>query len=250
MAMGLKSKEEVQLIRKAGQIVAACHKAIARRIAPGVTTLEIDRFAERYMLERGALPAKKGYHGYPYAISASVNEVVCHGLPDSEPLSQGDIVKIDMVADINGWKVSSAWTYPIGDPAPEISSLLDATKLALNRGIMQAKPGKCLNDINHAIALYAERAGYQVITDCDGQGNSRIIHESLSSIENPMGSEIPGQRLKEGMIITIESILTAGQAAVGIAANGWTARTNDGSVTAKFEHTVSITDAGPIILTK
>ncbi|MUT65965.1 type I methionyl aminopeptidase [Paenibacillus sp. NEAU-GSW1] len=246
--MELKSKDEIRSIRKAGQIVAACHKAIAKRIAPGVTTLEIDRFAERFMLERGAYPAQKGYKGYPYSICASVNEVVCHGFPDMVPLSQGDIVTIDMVADVDGWKADSAWTYAIGTPSRETGRLLKMTKLALNRGIAEAKPGNRLGDIGHAIQQCAEQAGLRVITSFTGHGIGRLLHEPPQV--DSKGRAGHGERLREGMVITIEPILTIGNANVYIGTDGWTARTIDGTMSAQFEHTVAITELGPVVLTR
>ncbi|WP_202903213.1 type I methionyl aminopeptidase [Paenibacillus gorillae] len=250
MAMELKSKDEIRSIRKAGQILAACHKAIAKRIAPGVTTLELDRFAERFLLERGAVPAQKGYKGYPYAICASVNEVVCHGFPDMVPLSQGDIVTIDMVAEVNGWKADSAWTYAIGTPSRDTARLLRVAKLALSRGISEAVPGKRLGDIGHAIQQCAEQSGYKVITSFVGHGIGRLLHEPEPSQAKSAGRAGRGERLREGMVITIEPIVTIGDASVYIGMDGWTARTLDGSLSAQFEHTVAITEAGPVVLTR
>ncbi|MDQ0062435.1 type I methionyl aminopeptidase [Paenibacillus harenae] len=244
----LKSKEHIKGIRKAGRIVAACHKAIAGRIAPGVTTQEIDRFVERFMLDRGATPAQKGYKGYPFATCASVNDVVCHGFPDSVPLEAGDIVTIDMVADVDGWKADSAWTYALGRTTAAADKLMKATMLALMEGIQHAYPGRRLGDVGHAVQTRALREGFQVVTSFVGHGIGRQIHEH-PTVEH-RGEPGTGVILEEGMVITIEPILTAGRDDVYIAHDGWTARTRDGAWSAQFEHTVAITKEGPVILTR
>ncbi|EFM10322.1 methionine aminopeptidase, type I [Paenibacillus curdlanolyticus YK9] len=242
-----KSQEDIRRIAKAGRVVAECHRAIASRIAPGVTTLEIDRFVERLMRERGATPAQKGYRGYPFATCASVNDVVCHGFPDAEPLEEGDIVTIDMVADVDGWKADSAWTFPIGRASTRAKRLLRATRNALDRAIAQAVPGKRLGDIGHAVKKSAEESGFAVVTGFVGHGIGRDIHES-PAVENK-GREGKGIMLKPGMVITIEPILTTGSSEVSIGQDGWSARTRDGSLAAMFEHTIAITEKGPLILT-
>lgn len=248
MAVELKTKEHIRGIRKAGRIVAACHKALSKRIAPGVTTQEIDRFVERFMLDRGAIPAQKGYKGYPFATCASVNEVVCHGFPDSEPLEAGDIVTIDMVADVDGWKADSAWTYAIGRTNKAVEKLLLTAEQALVDGIKQAVLGNRLGDIGHAVQARAERAGFEVVTAFVGHGIGKSMHEFPEVLHSGVRGQ--GMKLEEGMVITIEPILTAGKAEVYITSDGWTARTRDGAWAAQFEHTVAITKAGPIILTR
>ncbi|QAY68494.1 type I methionyl aminopeptidase [Paenibacillus protaetiae] len=244
----LKTAEDLKSIRKAGRIIADCHKEIARRITPGVTTLEIDRFVERFMMERGAYPAQKGYKGYPYATCAAVNDVVCHGFPDSIPLMNGDIVTIDMVADVGGWKADSAWTYAIGTQTADTSRLLRIAKLALRRGIAEAVPGKRIGDIGFAIQNCAQQAGYRVVDLFTGHGIGRFIHEPPEILHR--GSPGYGERLEAGMVITIEPIITEGRPAVQIERDGWTARTVDGSRSAQFEHTIAITEKGPVILTR
>ncbi|AJY74453.1 type I methionyl aminopeptidase [Paenibacillus beijingensis] len=243
----LKTEEEIGCIRKAGRVVAECHQAIARRIAPGVTTLEIDRFVERMMVERGARPAQKGYRGYPFATCASVNEIVCHGFPDTVPLQQGDIVTIDMVADVDGWKADSAWTYTIGKGSPQVEYLLKTAKQALFRGIQQALPGRRIGDIGQAVRQHAESSGFAVVPSFVGHGIGRDIHEppEVSHVARA-GS---GGMLRDGTVLTIEPILTIGRPEVWIGSDGWTAQTRDGSWSAQFEHTVAVTAAGPVILT-
>lgn len=248
MALEIKTREHIRGIRKAGRVVAACHKALSRRLAPGVTTQEIDRFVERFMLDRGATPAQKGYKGYPYATCASVNDVVCHGFPESEPLESGDIVTIDMVADMNGWKADSAWTYIIGKSTAATEKLLRVAKQALLDGIKMAVPGNYVGDIGHAIQTRAEREGYNVVRMFVGHGIGREMHEFPEVAHcGPPGQ---GVKLEEGMVITIEPIVTTGRSDVFVARDGWTARTVDGAWAAQFEHTVAITKEGPIVLTR
>lgn len=242
-----KSEEEIRCIRKAGKVVAECHEEIAKRIAPGVTTQEIDRFVERLMAERGARPAQKGYLGYPYATCASVNEVVCHGFPDTIPLQEGDVVTIDMVADVDGWKADSAWTYSIGRPRPAAARLMDAAKQAMLRGIAECRMGRRIGDIGAAVMHSARQTGYSVVTSFAGHGIGRSIHES-PEVGNggPAGS---GMRLEAGMVLTVEPILSAGASEIWLDRDGWTARTRDRSWSAQFEHTVAVTEQGPVILT-
>lgn len=248
MPVELKTREHIRGIRKAGRIVAACHKALSRRLAPGVTTMEIDRFVERFMLDRGATPAQKGYKGYPYATCASVNDVVCHGFPDTEPLESGDVVTIDMVADLNGWKADSAWTYNIGKPTSATDKLLRGAKAAMLEGIRQALPGKYIGDIGHAVQKRAEREGLSVVPMFVGHGIGRSMHE-FPEVEH-LGPPGQGVRLEEGMVITIEPIVTTGRPDVYIGRDGWTARTVDGAWAAQFEHTVAVTKDGPVVLTR
>lgn len=242
-----KSEEEIACIRRAGQIVAECHEAIGRRIAPGVTTLEIDRFVERLMAERGARPAQKGYCGYPFATCASVNEVVCHGFPDSIPLQEGDLVTIDMVADVDGWKADSAWTYAIGRPQPEAARLMKAARRAMLRGVAECRAGRRIGDIGAAIVKEARAHGCSVVATFAGHGIGQSIHEAPEVGHTGLAGS--GARLEPGMVLTVEPILAAGDGAVWIDRDGWTARTRDRSWSAQFEHTVAVTEQGPVILT-
>lgn len=248
MAVELKTREHIRGIRKAGRIVAACHKALSKRLAVGVTTLEIDRFVERFMLDRGARPAQKGYKGYPYATCASVNDVVCHGFPDAEPLQSGDVVTIDMVADLNGWKADSAWTYKIGKASTTTDKLLTTARVAMLEGIKKAIPGNYTGDIGHAVQRRAERDGFSVVTMFVGHGIGRSMHE-YPEVEH-QGPPGQGIRLEEGMVITVEPIIATGRPDIMIGRDGWTARTVDGGWSAQFEHTIAVTKEGPIVLTR
>ncbi|MCL6459705.1 MAG: type I methionyl aminopeptidase, partial [Gorillibacterium sp.] len=166
----LKSVDEIAKMRQAGIILADCHKEIAKRIAPGVTTWEINAWVEAILKSRGATAEQKGYNGYQYATCASVNDVICHGFPKREPLKNGDIVTIDMVVNLNGWLADSAWSYGIGKITPEAADLLETTEASLYKGIEMAIPGNRLGDIGHAIQTFAEAKGYSVVRQFIGHG--------------------------------------------------------------------------------
>ncbi|TCW41051.1 methionyl aminopeptidase [Laceyella sacchari] len=242
-----KSSEGIRHMRTAGRILAACHREIRKRIRPGVSTWDIDQWVESYLKRYGATPEQKGYMGYPYATCASINDEVCHGFPHKTPLSEGDIVTIDMVVNYNGWLADSAWTYPVGTISEAAQRLLEVTKESLYRGIAQAQVGNRVGDISHAIQTFAESKGYGVVRPFIGHGIGQRIHEEP---EVPhYGPPHQGPLLKEGMVITIEPMLTLGNHHVTIAADGWTAKTVDGSLAAQYEHTIAITKDGPEILT-
>ncbi len=236
------------MMHKAGQLLADCHKEIAKLIEPGITTLEIDAFVESYLKKHGATPEQKGYKGYKYATCASINDEICHGFPRKTPLKNGDIVTIDMVVNLNGALADSAWSYAVGDISPDAEKLLQVTEEALNKGIEQSVVGNRLGDIGHAIQSYVEAEGFSVVRDFTGHGIGRTIHESPSILH--YGEPNRGQRLKEGMVITIEPMVNIGAWASKMDSNGWTARTIDGKLSAQYEHTIAITKEGPFILTK
>jgi methionyl aminopeptidase len=243
----LKTEKEIDKMREAGKILAACHEEIASRIKPGVTTLEIDQFVEHFLKRHGATPEQKGYRGYPYATCASINDVICHGFPSKEPLKDGDIVTIDMVVNRNGWLADSAWSYAVGNITEGAKRLLKVTKQSLFKGIEQAIAGNRVGDISHAIQTFAEREGYSVVRQFIGHGIGQSIHEAP---EVPhFGPAGRGPRLKEGMVITIEPMLNTGTFLAKVDDDGWTARTEDGSLSAQYEHTVAITKEGPLLLT-
>jgi methionyl aminopeptidase len=244
----LKTPEQIEQMRAAGAILAACHREIAKMIRPGVTTWEIDQFVEEFLRERGATPEQKGYHGYQYATCASVNDVICHGFPKKEPLREGDIVTIDMVVNLNGWLADSAWSYGVGNISPEAKRLLEVTEKSLYLGIEQAVVGNRIGDISHAIQTYAQEQGYSVVRDFTGHGIGQSMHEE--PYVPHFGPPGRGPRLKEGMVITIEPMLNIGSYHATIDDDGWTARTRDGKLSAQYEHTIAITADGPLILTK
>ncbi|MFA8438187.1 type I methionyl aminopeptidase [Pueribacillus sp. YX66] len=243
----LKSTREIKQMKEAGKLLAECHKQIANMIKPGVTTMEIDTFVERFLKKNGATPEQKGYRGYQYATCASINDEICHGFPRKQPLKSGDIVTIDMVVNLNGALADSAWTYAVGEITKEIEHLLSVTKKALYIGIEHAVVGNRVGDIGHAIQTYAESEGVSVVRDFTGHGIGPSIHEE--PLIPHFGKAGKGLRLKEGMVITIEPMLNLGTYFSQMDNNGWTARTVDGKVSAQYEHTVAITKDGPLILT-
>jgi methionyl aminopeptidase len=235
-------------MHEAGKLLASCHNEIRKRIKPGVTTMEIDRFAESYLQDHGATPEQKGFEGFPFATCASVNDEVCHGFPTKEPLKEGDIVTIDMVVNLNGWLADSAWSYAVGEVSEEAQKLLDTTKEALYVSIEKAVVGNRMGDIGHAIQSLAEPRGFSVVRQFIGHGIGQNMHEDPQVPH--FGVPGKGLRLKEGMVITIEPMLNAGVFEAKVDANNWTARTVDGKLSAQYEHTVAITKDGPLILTE
>jgi len=243
----IKTEEEIYKMKEAGKILAACHKEIANLVRPGITSLEIDQFVEKFLQQHGATPEQKGYHGYPFATCASVNDVICHGFPSKEPLKDGDIVTIDMVVNLNGWLADSAWSYAVGDISEKAQKLLDVTKESLYKGIEKAVIGNRIGDISYAIQSFVEPLGYSVVRDFTGHGIGQVMHEDPAVPHyGPAGR---GPRLKEGMVITIEPMINTGKYHSKVDEDGWTARTRDGSLSAQYEHTIAITKDGPVILT-
>jgi methionyl aminopeptidase len=238
---------EIERMREAGRILAACHKEIAKMIQPGITTWEIEEFVEEFLQKHGATPEQKGYKGYQYATCASVNDEICHGFPRKEPLKSGDIVTIDMVVNLNGALADSAWTYPVGEVSEETKKLLEVTKKALYLGIEQAVPGNRIGDIGHAIQTYVEGEGFSVVREFIGHGIGAVIHEKPDVPH--FGLPGKGPRIKEGMVFTIEPMVNVGSYLSKMDDNGWTARTIDGKYSAQYEHTIAITKDGPLILT-
>lgn len=243
----IKTEEEILKMKKAGEILANVHKEIAKMIRPGITTMEIDRFVEGYLEARGAYPEQKGYHGYPYAICASVNDEICHGFPREEPIQDGDIVTIDMVVNYDGYLADSAWSYGVGNLSEAARKLLDVTKESLYIGIEKAVIGNRIGDISHAIQIYVESHGFSVVRDFVGHGIGKSMHEDPQVPH--YGNPGRGVRLTEGMVITIEPMVNVGTFRLKVDDNEWTARTLDGKLSAQYEHTIAITKNGPLIIT-
>lgn len=243
----LKTKEQIEKMNKAGTILANCHKEIAKMIRPGITTNQIDKLAEEFIRSHQAIPAQKGYHGYPFATCASVNDVICHGFPSDQELKDGDIITIDMVVELDGWMADSAWSYGVGEISKEADALLETTKESLYLGIEKTVIGNRIGDISHAIQQYAEGQGYSVVRNFVGHAIGQEMHEEPQVPHfGPAGK---GPRLKEGMVITIEPMLNIGTYKSKLDPDGWTARTQDGKLSAQYEHTIAITADGPLILT-
>lgn len=242
-----KSKREIELMQAAGDVLVGCHKAIAKMIKPGITTLELDTFAEIFLAEHGATPEQKGFNGYPYAICASINDEICHGFPREETLKDGDIITVDMVVNVNGGLADSAWTYAVGNVDDKAKHLMEVTKKSLYKGIEKAQVGKRIGDIGHAIQTYAEAEGLSVVREFTGHGIGPTLHEEPHIPH--FGLPNKGLRLKEGMVITIEPMLNEGSWKSQMDDNGWTARTIDQGRSAQYEHTIVITKDGPLLTT-
>ena len=244
----IKTREEIENMKKAGEILANCHKEIAKIVKPGITTFEIDQFVEDFLKKHNATPEQKGYQGYPFATCASVNDEICHGFPNKTPLKDGDIVTIDMVVNLDGWLADSAWSYGVGNISPKSKELLEVTKKSLYVGIEKAVIGNRIGDISHAVQTYVESKGFSVVKDFVGHGIGRYMHEDPQVPH--FGRPGRGPRLMEGMVITIEPMVKVGTYKCKVDDNGWTARTTDGKLSAQYEHTLAITKDGPIIITK
>ncbi|OZB99095.1 type I methionyl aminopeptidase [Paenibacillus sp. XY044] len=243
----LKTKDQIKYMKEAGEILAACHREIRKMIAPGITTIEIDRFAEQFIRKHGATPEQKGYNGFPYATCTSLNDVICHGFPGKTALKDGDIITVDMVVNLKGWLADSAWSYPVGNISEQAQRLLDVTHDSLYKGIEKAVIGNRIGDISHEIQVYAEGEGFSVVRDFIGHGIGEEMHEAPQVPH--YGPANVGPRLKEGMVITIEPMLNTGTYRSKMDSDGWTARTLDGGLSAQYEHTIAITANGPEILT-
>jgi methionyl aminopeptidase len=234
-------------MRAANQLVAQILEELAAMVAPGVTTAQLDHAAEVKVRAAGAEPAFKGYRGYPATLCASVNEQVVHGIPSAKPLVSGDIVSLDMGVKLDGYYGDSAVTVPVGAVAEEVQALLRVTQEALGMGIAQVKVGGRVSDIGHAIQAHVEAHGFSVVREFVGHGIGASLHEE-PQIAN-YGEPGRGPRLAEGMTLAIEPMVNMGRPAVKVLADGWTAVTKDGSLSAHFEHTVAVTKNGPLVLT-
>lgn len=244
----LKTPQEIALMAKAGAVLAKCHQEITKMVRPGLTTLEINDFAERFINEHGAKQVTKGYKGYPFATCASVNDVIAHGFPNEEPLQEGDILKMDIVCSYDGWMADSCRTYAVGKISEEAERLVRVTKECLDLSIPKAIVGNRIGDVMHVVQQHAQQAGFSIVRDLVGHGIGREMHEEPSFAH--VGKPGRGFLLEEGMVITIEPMINAGKHEMFIDFDGWTARTYDGSLSAQFEHTVAITRDGPLILTE
>ena len=244
----LKSQQEIAYMREAGRIVAETLELIRQAVKPDVTTQELDRIADEYIRERGAIPAFKGYNGFPGSICASVNEEVVHGIPGPRKLKNGDIISVDIGTLINGFYGDAAMTFPVGEVAPEVAQLLKVTEESLYKGIAQAVADQRLYDISHAVQIHAEEFGYGVVRDYVGHGIGRKMHED-PQIPN-YGAPGRGPRLKPGMTLAIEPMITMGTYEVKTLRDNWTVITRDKKWSAHFEHTIAVTDGEPEILTR
>jgi len=244
----LKSRSEIEKMRKSNTIVAVILEELRKKIRPGVKTIELDRLSEELALKKGARPAFKGYRGYPYSLCASVNSEVVHGMPSDKELKEGDIVSLDFGILNDGYYGDAAVTVPVGEISPAAKRLLRVTEEALYRGIAEVKAGNRIGDISAAIQGHVEASGYSVVRDLVGHGIGKSLHED-PQVPN-YGSSGRGVELKPGMVFAIEPMVNEGSYRVEILRDGWTVVTADGKLSAHFEHSVAITENGPVILSR
>ncbi len=242
-----RSQAEIEKLRRVNRLVAEILAELCAMAAPGITTRDIDRIAEERVLAAGAVPAFKGYHGYPATVCASINEQVVHGIPSDQPLADGDIVSLDMGAKLDGFFGDSAVTVGIGKVSAGASDLLRVTEESLFHGIDAVKPGARVSDIGAAVQRHVEAHGFSVVREFVGHGIGTSLHEEPQIANYGPGGR--GPRLAEGMVLAIEPMVNIGKAGVKVLSDGWTAVTKDGSLSAHFEHSVVVTASGCEILT-
>lgn len=243
-----RSAAELEKMRGAGRLVGEVLTALAAKVAPGVSTADLDQIAERMIADAGGIPAFKGYHGYPATICSSVNEEVIHGIPSkSRVLREGDVISIDVGASLAGYFGDSAITVPVGTVSEEAATLLRVTEESLYKAIEVVRPGGRVSDIGHAVQQHVEAYGFSVVREFVGHGIGKQMHEE-PQVPN-YGDPGRGPRLAEGMVLAIEPMVNAGKPAVKVLSDGWTAVTKDKRLSAHFEHTVAVTAGEPWILT-
>ena len=235
----LKTDEEIELMRESNKLLGMAYGEIAKAIGPGVSTAQLDKLAEEFIRDHGGVPSCKGYEGYPATLCTSVNEQVVHGIPsDKVILKEGDIISVDCVVGLNGYQSDSAYTFAVGDVAPEVMQLLRTTRECLDKGVAQAIAGKRMGDIGFAVQQHAEAAGYSVVREFVGHGIGREMHEE-PEVPN-YGRRGNGIVLKSGMVLAIEPMICLGRRNLILEADDWTARTADRKPAAHYEYSVAI----------
>ncbi|MFV9568489.1 type I methionyl aminopeptidase [Thermoanaerobacter mathranii] len=243
----IKSENEIDLMRIAGKVIANLFEVLEKAIKPGVTTLELDRIAEEFIIKNGCKPAFKGLYGFPASICTSINEEVVHGIPSLRKLKEGDIISIDLGASYKGYNADAARTFSVGEISEEAQKLIEVTKNSFFEGIKYAKEGNRLSDISHAIQTYVESYGFSVVREYVGHGIGLKMHED-PQVPN-FGPPGRGPRLKKGMCLAIEPMVNTGHYIVKTLENNWTVVTADGGLSAHYENTIVITEGEPEILT-
>ena len=246
--ISIKSNEEIELLRIAGEITGSTHNYLKSFIKPGITTLELDKLAEDYILKRGATPSFKGYDGFPGTVCASINNEVVHGIPSGRTLKEGDIISLDIGACYKGYHGDSAWTYAVGEISEDKKYLLEHTEKSLFKGLAAIHDGCHVGDIGYAVSKYAKEHNLGVVRELVGHGVGSDVHEE-PDVPN-YGSRGCGPVLKEGMVIAVEPMLNLGTRKVYMLEDGWTIITADNKPSAHFEHTVLVTKDGYEILTR
>ena len=242
-----KRAEELEKMRRAGRVVGEILEIIQAAVRPGVTTQELDEIAEREIRARGATPSFKGYRGFPATICTSINSEIVHGIPGSRALKEGDLIKLDAGAIVEGYHGDSAVTVPVGEVSEEALKLIETTERSLQAGIAEAKSGNRIHDIGAAVQTTAEGAGFSVVREYVGHGIGRALHED-PPVPN-YGKAGTGLKLEPGLVIAIEPMVNVGTYETRLLPDGWTVVTADGALSAHFEHTIAITDNGPEVLT-
>jgi methionyl aminopeptidase len=243
----LKSPREVQEMQRPGEIVGGAHRRVREVVQPGVTTGEVDELVEQYIRQEGGKPAFKGYRGFPASICISVNQEVVHGIPGDRVLQEGDIVGVDIGVQALGFYADAAQTLPVGNVSEAGEQLLQVTREALYGGIAEAREGNRVGDVSHAVQTLVESHGFSVVRSLVGHGIGRSMHED-PQVPN-FGKPGEGPELKAGMVLAIEPMVNAGGFEIEVLSDEWTVVTRDGSLSAHFEHSVAITENGPVILT-
>lgn len=244
----LKSPGEIEAMKEAGRVSAKVLRLVGEQVKPGVSTLELDRFAEEVIRKEGGIPAFKGYGGFPGSICASVNDQIVHGIPSKDViLRDGDILSVDTGATVDGWVGDNAWTFPVGKISEEKKRLLEATEKSMWAGLNAARAGNRLGDIGHAVQSVAEAAGFAVVRDYVGHGIGRDMHEE-PNVPN-YGRRHFGLKLEVGMVLAIEPMVNVGTYKTREGDDGWLVLTRDGKPSAHFEKTVAITEDGPVVIT-
>ena len=244
----IKTEKEIEKMQTAADLLIQVHRVLREEVKPGVSTLELDRFVEKFITDRGGYPEQKGYQGFPFSICASVNDEICHGFPSERKLKDGDLLTVDMVVNVDGYLADSAWSYAVGNLSDEGKKLMTVTKECLYKAIDIVKPGTRLGDIGHIIQSHAEANGFSVVRDFVGHGIGKNMHEDPQVLH--YGKPNRGMRLEEGMVFTIEPMINGGDWPIAMDDNGWTARTRDGSLSCQYEHTLAVTKDGVIVLTE
>jgi methionyl aminopeptidase len=254
MAVVLRSRQQITLMREAGRLVAQTFEVLRPLVKPGVQTRELDRVAEEFVRRHGGVPAYKGYGAhrgvppFPATLCISPNNVICHGFPSATPLREGDIVGIDMGVLLNGWYGDACVTWPVGEVSPEARKLLDVTEQAMWAGIRAARGNGHINDIGAAIQRHVQRHGFSVVREWTGHGVGNKLHDEPTILHYDTGKA--GMRLRAGMTFTVEPMVNAGSPETVLdEKDQWTVRTADGALSAQFEHTLLVTEGEPEILT-
>ena len=245
--ISIKGEHEIELMRHAGMLVSKMHQFIKPYIKAGITTKELDKLCTKFIEDNDAVATCIGYEGYPCALCTSVNDTVVHGIPDDYKLKDGDIITIDVVIGYKGYQGDAAWTYAVGEIDDDKKYLMEHTEKALYEGIKQVKPGNRIGDISHAVETYAHKYNLGVVEELCGHGIGTEMHED-PEVPN-FGEAGTGPRLKPGMVICIEPMLTFGERYIYVEDDGWTIKTDDGLPAAHYEHTVLVTEDGYEILT-